>query len=415
MGKYCIARLIVKEEYVMMVQQIITLLAIGYFIYLIDSKRIFFPVPVILVLIGIGISFVAFFDSVFITKEMIFEVFLPALLFTSAYQLKFKDLQDNIGIIAILSTLGLVLTAILMGYSTYLLSEIFYPLTLTASFLLASILIPTDPVSVTAILKRSTGEKRIADVVEGESMVNDGTSVVIFTIFLTMFKTGENFSLSTFVEGFLLVSLGGIGIGLIFGYVLKKLLIVSFKKHELVMLTIVIAYGGFYLADALEVSGVLATVTSGVMLSHELGKSQQYESVQTHLNGFWDIVIPMLLALLFLLIGIEATAYLSTSLWGFAIVLFLLSLLTRFLVVGGLVYTVPDWRNEFKNDLTATSLLTWSGIKGTMSIALVLWLEAESLAGSSVIISLAFAVILLSLVFQSIGVYPLTRFLNRNN
>lgn len=399
----------------MIAQQIITLLLIGYLIYLIDSKRNYFPVPVILVLIGIGLSYIAFFDSVFISKDMIFEVFLPALLFTSAYQFKYKDLKDNIGIIAILSTIGLVLTAILMGYGTFWISELFTPLSLTASFLLASILIPTDPVSVTAILKRSKGEKRIADVVEGESMVNDGTSVVIFTIFLSMFATGEHFSTLSFLTEFLIVSAGGIGIGFIFGFVLKKLMIVSFKKHELVMLTIVIAYGAFYLADALEVSGVLATVTAGMMLSHELGMKEDYESVQRHLNGFWDIVIPILLALLFLFIGIEATSYLSVSLWTFAVLLFLLSLLTRFIVVGGLVYTVPVWRREFKDDLTATSLLTWSGIKGTMSIALVLWLEAENINGSSEMISLAFAVILLSLILQSIGVYPLTTYLTNKH
>ena len=399
----------------MIAQQVITLLLIGYFIYLIDSKRNYFPVPVILVLIGIGLSYIAFFDSVFITKDMIFEVFLPALLFTSAYQFKYNDLKDNFGIIAILSTVGLILTAILMGYGTFWISELFTPLSLTASFLLASILIPTDPVSVTAILKRSKGEKRIADVVEGESMVNDGTSVVIFTIFLSMFATGERFSALNFLTEFLIVSAGGIGIGFIFGFLLKKLMIVSYKKHELVMLTIVTAYGAFYLADALEVSGVLATVTAGMMLSHELGTKADCETVQRHLDGFWDIVIPILLALLFLLIGIEATAYLSVSLWTFAVLLFLLSILTRFLVVGGLVYTVPVWRKEFQSDLTATSLLTWSGIKGTMSIALVLWLEAENIDGSSEMISLAFAVILLSLVLQSIGVYPLTTYLTNKD
>lgn len=399
----------------MIAQQVITLLLIGYLIYLIDSKRNYFPVPVILVLIGIGLSYIAFFDSVFISKDMIFEVFLPALLFTSAYQFKYKDLKDNIGIITILSTVGLILTAILMGYGTFWISELFNPLSLTASFLLASILIPTDPVSVTAILKRSKGEKRIADVVEGESMVNDGTSVVIFTIFLSMFSTGERFSTLSFLTDFLIVSAGGIVIGFIFGFLLKKLIIVSFKKHELVMLTIVIAYGAFYLADAFEVSGVLATVTAGMMLSHELGTKKNYETVKHHLDGFWDIVIPMLLSLLFLLIGIEATSYLSVSLWTFAVLLFLLSIVTRFIVVGGLVYSVPVWRKEFKDDLTATSLLTWSGIKGTMSIALVLWLEAEKIAGSSEMISLAFAVILLSLILQSIGVYPLTTYLTNKH
>nr|WP_316046188.1 cation:proton antiporter [Planococcus glaciei] len=229
----------------MIAHQIIILLFIGYIIYTIDLKREYFPVPVVLVLTGIGLSFIPFFDSLHISKDIIFNVFLPALLFTSAYQFPLKQLKEYAGIIAALSTLGLMATALLLGFGIYLVSAPFLDLTMTASFLLAAILIPTDPVSVTAILKQSTGEEEIADVVEAESMVNDGTSIVIFTILLSMYETGNGFSLGKFVIDFLLVSIGGIAIGFVLGWLLCKVIHLTHHRTYQVMLSIIIAYGGF--------------------------------------------------------------------------------------------------------------------------------------------------------------------------
>ena len=399
----------------MVAHQIIILLFIGYIIYTIDLKREYFPVPVVLVLIGIGLSFIPFFDSLHISKDIIFNVFLPALLFTSAYQFPLKQLKENAGIIAVLSTLGLMATALLLGYGIYLVSAPFVDLSMTASFLLAAILIPTDPVSVTAILKQSSGEEKIADVVEAESMVNDGTSVVIFTILLSMFETGDGFSVGKFASEFLLVSLGGIAIGFVSGWLLSKMIHFTHHKQYQVMLSIVVAYGGFYIAEAIGVSGVLATVVAGITLAFEFGKVIKDNHMKDSLNGFWDIIIPTVLSVLFLMIGIQAAEYLAFSQWWLAVIVFILSIVARFIVLGGFIYSVPAWRREFTDDLSATSLLTWSGIKGTMSIALLLWFEGAASEGNQLIISLAFATVLLSLVLQSIGIYPLTKFLNKKH
>lgn len=397
----------------MIAHQIIILLFIGYIIYTIDLKREYFPVPVVLVLTGIGLSFIPFFDSLHISKDIIFNVFLPALLFTSAYQFPLKQLKEYAGIIAALSTLGLMATALLLGFGIYLVSAPFLDLTMTASFLLAAILIPTDPVSVTAILKQSTGEEEIADVVEAESMVNDGTSIVIFTILLSMYETGNGFSLGKFVIDFLLVSIGGIAIGFVLGWLLCKVIHLTHHRTYQVMLSIIIAYGGFYIAEAVGVSGVLATVVAGITLAFEFEKVIKDNHMKESLDGFWDIIIPTVLSVLFLMIGIQAAEYLAFPHWWLAVIIFILSIVARFIVLGGFIYSVPVWKNEFTNDFSATALLTWAGIKGTMSIALLLWLEGIMPEGDKLIISLAFATVLLSLVLQSIGIYPLTKFLNK--
>ncbi|TWT25945.1 sodium:proton antiporter [Planomicrobium sp. CPCC 101110] len=391
--------------------QVLVLLLIGYVVYTIDLKKNYFPVPVVLVLLGIALSFLPFFSSLKISKDVIFNVFLPALLFTSAYQFPQSQLKKNFGIIATLSTAGLFATTALLGIGIYFISGSLVPISWTAAFLLAAILVPTDPVSVTAIIKNSTGQEQIADIVEGESMVNDGTSIVLFTIFLSMFETGNGFSIGRLIGDFFLVSLGGVAIGLMSGWLLSKAIRFTHHKQYQVMLTIVVAYGGFYIAEAIGGSGVLATVVAGIMLSFEIGRSIKEDKLKESLDGFWDIINPTVLSVLFLLIGIQMTEYLAFPHWGAAIMIFFLSVIARFLVLGGFVYGVPAWRNEFDSDFSTTALMSWAGIKGSMSVALLLWLESTASEGNQLLVSLAFAAILLSLVIQSMGIFPLAKLL----
>ncbi|MEZ0482379.1 cation:proton antiporter [Planococcus sp. SSTMD024] len=395
----------------MMTHQLLILLAIGYIVYTIDIKKNFFPVPVVLVGVGLGLSFIPYFAEFDISKDIIFNVFLPAILFTSAYQFPLKQLKENIGIIVSLSTIGLIFTVVLLGLSIYLAGGVFTTLSLTAAFLLAAILTPTDPVSVTAILKKSSGAEQIADVVEGESMINDGTSIVFFTIFLTMYQTGNGFSLGKFTTELLLVSIGGVILGVAIGWLMSKTIRFTHDKKYQVMLSVIGAYGAFYIGEAIGVSGVLATVAAGIFVSYEIGREIKEDTLPQSLNGFWDIVTPILLAVLFLLIGIRGAEYLAFSGWWFAIVIFLLAIIVRFVVIALFIYGVPKWRREFKNDFSTITLTAWSGIKGAMSVALLLWLEETASGQDQVLISLTFAVILLSLAIQSIGIYPLSKVL----
>lgn len=395
----------------MLTHQLLILLFIGYIVYTIDIKKNFFPVPVVLVMIGLGLSFVPFFDGFSISKDIIFYVFLPAILFTSAYQFPLKPLKENIGIIITLSTLGMVATVFLLGLSIYAAGTMFTAVSVTAAFLLAAILAPTDPVSVTTILKESSGADQIADVVEGESMINDGTSIVFFTVFLMMFQTGESFSIVEFIAEILMVSIGGVLLGLVTGWLMSKTIRFTNDKTYQVMLSIIGAYGAFYVGQAIGVSGVLATVTAGIFVSYEMSKEIKEDNLTESLNGFWDIVNPVLLAVLFLLIGIRGAEYLAFSGWWFAIVIFILSLIVRFVVIALFIYVVPKWRREFKNDLSTITLTAWSGIKGAMSVALLLWLEETTSGQEQVLVSLSFAAILLSLIIQSIGIYPLSKVL----
>ncbi|MFZ3577217.1 cation:proton antiporter [Virgibacillus sp. DJP39] len=389
---------------------IIILLSIGYIIFTIDKKQNNFPVPFILLLTGIGLSFIPYFSGVHVTEHIIYNIFLPGLLFTSAYQFSAKALRKNARVIATLSTIGLIATAVLLGMVTYLIGGAYLNISLVGALLIASILTPTDPVSVVSILKQSTDDASTADVVEGESMINDGTSVVLFSVLSGMYVNGTAFELSKFLGDFFYVSIGGIVLGIIIGWLFSKLVHITHHKDYQVMLSIIIAYGGFHLAEHFGFSGVLATVTSGIMLSWEFNHTNKEDHYREALAGFWNVVEPTLLTLVFLLIGIEATEYLTHGHWVMASIVFLASIIIRFIIVSGTMQLFRGWRHIV--DWKKALLISWSGIRGTMSVFLLLSLSTmASRSTGDKLLSLAFSVVVLSLVIQSIGIYPLSKWL----
>ncbi|MFL2061905.1 cation:proton antiporter [Marinilactibacillus psychrotolerans] len=396
--------------------QLMILLLVSIVVRMLDIKQKYFPVLVVLALIGIGLSFIPIFSDFSVASDVLYEVFIPGLLFVSAYQFSAKAFKSNAPVIMTLATVGMLGTVFLLGIGIYYTSALIHPLAWNVSLLLAAILVPTDPVSVVNILKQSNGVDEIADIVEGESMLNDGTSIVMFTIVLSMVETNGGFSILHFLQEFLFVSAGGVGVGLITGWILSKLLRFTSHPDYLVMLSVLTAYGSFLLAEQFGFSGVLATVVSGIMLSFAFAKKETEIEKETrnHLNIFWNIINPILTSVLFLFIGIQATSYLNFNQWPLAFMVFLLSVLARTIIVFSLMSIFPNWRKTlFRNKLLNFSLLSWAGIKGSMSIVLLLWTVNSSVGNQSLVISIAFAAILISFVLQSMGVYPLTKLLKK--
>ena len=218
--------------------QLLILLLVSIVVRMIDIKQKYFPVPVVLALLGIGLSFLPIFSDFSVASDVLYEVFIPGLLFVSAYQFSAKAFKTNAPVIITLATIGMLATVFILGFCIYHVAALIHPLNWNISLLLAAILVPTDPVSVVNILKQSSGVDEIADVVEGESMLNDGTSIVMFTIVLSMAETGGGFSILHFLQEFSLVSAGGVGVGLVTGWILSKLLRFTSHPDYLVMLSI---------------------------------------------------------------------------------------------------------------------------------------------------------------------------------
>ncbi|MFL2123753.1 cation:proton antiporter [Marinilactibacillus psychrotolerans] len=396
--------------------RLLILLLVSIMVRMLDIKQKYFPVLVVLVLLGIGLSFIPMFSDFSVASDVLYEVFIPGLLFVSAYQFSAKAFKSNAPVIITLATIGMLSTVFLLGIGIYYTAALIHPLTWNISLLLAAILVPTDPVSVVNILKKSNGVDEIADIVEGESMLNDGTSIVMFTIVLSMVETDGGFSILYFLQEFLIVSSGGVVVGLLTGWLLSKLLHFTSHPDYLVMLSVLTAYGSFLLAEYFGFSGVLATVISGIVLSFAFVKKETEIEKETrnHLNIFWNILNPILTSILFLLIGIQATPYLKFNQWPLAFMVFLLSVLARTIIVFSLMSIFPNWRKTlFRNKILNFLLLSWAGIKGSMSVVLLLWTVNSSVGNQNLVISIAFSAILISFVLQSMGVYPLTLLLKK--
>ncbi|GGM24374.1 hypothetical protein GCM10011351_07670 [Paraliobacillus quinghaiensis] len=393
----------------MEIAQIIWLLFIGFIIFTIDKKQENFPVPTILLVLGIVLSFIPYFSTINVTADMIYHIFLPALLFISAYQFPPKDFKQNAGIILFLATIGLLLTVGLLGGSIFVLGNFFTSISFLGALIIAAILTPTDPVSVVSILKKSTGDEKVASIVEGESMLNDGTSIVVFTVLAGMLTNQQTFSPLSFVFEFLYVSIGGALLGIGFGWLMSKGVHYTHHKEYQVMLSIVLAYGIFHIAEFIGVSGVLATVASGMMLSFEYGRTIKEAHFKEALDGFWGIVELAILSLIFLVIGIEAADYLIFDGWFFAIIIFIATIMIRFILITGTKQLFSNWRST--TNWSETFLISWSGLKGTISIFLILTLHAKNTVNAEIdwIVSLSFAVVILSLIVQSLGIYPLSK------
>lgn len=394
----------------MSIEHIIILLVIGYLIFILDIKKENLPTPVILLVTGISLSFIPYFREINLTEDMIYSIFLPGLLFISAYQFSAHALKEHRRIIGFLSTIGLILTVAFLGAMIYFLGFSFLSISFLSALLLASILTPTDPISVVSVLKKSSDNPDIANVVDGESMINDGTSVVLFSVLFNMYLNNESFELVEFIKSFFFVSVGGIGVGLLVGWTLSKAVHLFQEREFQVMLSIIIAYGGFHLAEYFGFSGVLATVTSGFLLSWEFEHTNKADHYLEKLDGFWGVVEPTLLSLLFLFIGIEATTYLAHDNWLYAIIIFIFSIFVRFLIVASSIKLFSKWEHI---NLKQSIIITWAGIKGTMSVFLLLTLALSVDSNLEAIIEIGFSVVVLSLIFQSIGVYPLSKWLNK--
>lgn len=390
----------------MSVTQVVLLLLIGYVVFTIDKKKKSLPIPVVLLVVGIGLSFVPYFSTVEVTEKMIYEIFLPGILFVSAYKYSAKAIKRHGAVLATLSTLGLMATALLLGLLTYMIGGWFGSISFLGAMVIASILTPTDPVSAVSVLEEAADEQ-IAEVVDGESMINDGTSIVLFTVLSGMYLGENSFQLTGFIGEFLYVSLGGVAVGIAFGWLCSKAVHITHHHDYQVMLSIIIAYGSFQTAEHIGFSGVLGTVAAGIMLSYEFEHMNREEHYRKALSGFWNVVEPSLLALVFLLIGITATPYLTSANWAMAIIIFLASIVIRYLIVTSVLAIFHNHRSLDKN--RQAFLVSWAGIRGTMSVFLILSLHAKSPDGSEMLLSISFSVVVLSLIIQSLGVYPLSR------
>lgn len=338
-----------------------------------------------------------------LTPEVIFTLFLPGLLFESSLHLNRRQLQQNLLPISMLAIAGVIVATLATGYA--LASWISLPL--GSALVFGALISATDPISVVALFRELGVHPRLTLLVEGESLFNDGTAVVLFQILLATALTGT-LSLTAGVAQFLMVVLGGIVVGLSIGYLGSKVISRVDEFRIEITLTTIVAYGSYLVAEHLHVSGVIATVVAGLVVGDygvEIGMSAR---TRVALYGFWEYFAFVINSLVFLLIGVSVHVSDLVRAAG------PIAIATVAVILGRLitVYTLAPISNRFSAPIPIAwrHVLFWGGLHGSVSMALALGLPPD-LPARSLILSMTFGVVAFSIVVQGLTMKPLVSWL----
>ncbi len=379
------------------------------------AKKLKRPYPIVLVIVGtiIGLVNIPVLEPLkqFITTGEVFNfviitLFLPALLGEASLKLPFSHLKDNKGPIFALAFGGTLLSFVITGFLTIWLLDFSIP----AAFVFAALMSATDPVSVLSIFKNVGVNKRLSIVIEGESLFNDGLAVVFFKIsafYLLTYKElgiqGAGLGLWEFIK---VISLGliiGGALGFGFSHLTKY-----FDDYPLeIIFSMILFYGSFLLAESVHASGVIAVVVAAIILGNYGAKIGMSPTTKLNINNFWDVAALLANSLVFLMVGLEITRIKLTDKWGMIVLAIVIVLLARSLAVYVSMLFIKNFPVSWKH------IINWGGMKGSLSIALVLSLPRD-FAGREEILILAFSVVLFSLVVQGLSISPLLSFLRVN-
>ena len=378
------------------------------------------PYPILLVLGGLALGFVPGMPTIELSPDLVLVAFLPPLLYGAAFFTPLREIRANAGSISTLAV-GLVLatTVAVAVVAHAVIPELTWP----TAFVLGAIVSPTDPTAATAIAQRLGLPRRLIAIIEGESLVNDGTALVVYRVAVVAVVTGS-FSLASASARFVLSVVGGILVGLAAGIVIRQVRRRLNNPPVEITISILSGYFAYLPAHALDVSGVLAAVTVGVYMGWY---TPELTTSQTRLQGqaVWEIVFLGLNAVLFALVGLQLPAILDElsaarstgELVGYAALVTAVVVLVRFAWVVVAAYMPRMMRADGSPPWKGAVVLSWSGMRGAVSLAAALALPLTTDADAAfpnrdLIVFLTFGVILGTLVVQGLTLPGLIRLLD---
>ena len=373
---------------------VILMLSIASIVSLI-SQRLRIPYTVGLVLVGFGLTFYQGGPAINITPELFLALLVPPLVYEAAFLLNFNDLRRELPMVLLMAIPGVILTTFLVGGMLSFAAGIALPIALVFGALISA----TDPVAVVALFRSMGAPKRLQAMLEGESLLNDGTAIVIYSIMVTIALTGQ-FNLGKSVVQFFIVAGGGILIGAVLGILVSQ--IISRINNSLVetSLTTVLAFGSYIVAEyVFGMSGVLAVVAAG-LASGQIGPRGMSPTTRIVVFNFWDYAAFLANSFVFLLIGLQTNLSvliqnLPAILWAILAVL-----IARVVTVYGFTSLSKDIPFRWKN------VLFWGGLRGAISLSLALGLAPE-LPGVEQLRAMAFGVVLFTLLVEGLTMQPL--------
>jgi monovalent cation/hydrogen antiporter len=372
------------------------------------ARLVHIPYPIILVIGGLALGLaLGPDDTVTLDPDLVLVIFLPPLLYSSAFFANLHDIRRGIRVVSVMA-IGLVLAT--MCTVAVVAHAVVDGMSWPVAFVLGAIVSPTDPLAATEILRRLRVPRRMVSIIEGESLLNDGTALVAYHTALR--AVGIGFVFWDAAGNFVVNAAGGIAIGLVAG----KLLVEIRRRIDDIPVEITISllsgYAGYLPAEQLEVSGVLAAVTTGIVLGW---KAPEISTASMRLQGYavWEILVFLLNALLFVLIGLQLPTILEglreesalTLLgWGAAVSAAVIltrlafgELFTRFIRLVDRRQVQRERRASWRHRLVNG----WCGMRGAVSLAAALAL-VESFPQRDIVLFLTFSVIFATLVVQGL-------------
>ncbi len=363
-------------------------------------RRLKVPYTVALVVVGLLITSQS--GTVFeLTPELILALFLPPLVFEAAFHLNLRELQNNMRGILFLAVPGVIISMLIIAGIVMLGTTLTLPIALVFGSLIAA----TDPVAVVALFRALGVPKRLSVLVEGESLFNDGTAIVLFNLMLAVALTGK-FSFTASLGDFLRVSLGGILVGLLLGTVVSRLITHVDDYLIETTLTTVLAYGSYLLGEQLHVSGVLAVVVAG-LVNGNIGSQGMSPTTRIVLSNFWEYVAFLVSSLVFLLIGMDINLPALAAAWQPVLWAILAILVARMVVVYGSSLVLRRIGEPIP--ISWQHVINWGGLRGAICLALALSLPEALGPDRELLRLMTFGVVLFTLLVQSTTMGPLIR------
>jgi CPA1 family monovalent cation:H+ antiporter len=383
------------------------------------AGRLRMPPAAAFILGGIALALIPGVPELTLDPNLVLVLFLPPLLLSSAYFTSWRDFRREIRVIIGLSVGAVAFTTFAVGVVAHWVAP---NLPWAACFALGAILSPPDAVAAKAVLQRLPLPRRLTMLLEAESLVNDASGLVLYRFAVMATLTGA-FSASEATESFAILGFGGVGVGLVFGLLAELVLRKLQNAHLAVIASFLIAWGSYIAADQVGVSGVLSTVTCGMIMGARQ-HSVLSATTRTEARAVWQVAEFIMESFIFILIGLSLRGILDRLGGRSADLMPLLPptaaivgavIVTRFIWIF-LTAELPRLFNVFrvrkapKVPFATQAVMAWAGMRGVVSLAAALALP-EGFPGRDFILAVTFAVILVTVLLQGATLAPLVHIL----
>lgn len=362
------------------------------------ARRVQMPYALALVITGLIIGMTRLLPQTHLDPTVLLTVFLPPLLFEAAIHLRADALRQNWKPIAIYTLAGTILSTFIVGGLT----AWAFHLPLPAALVFGALISPTDPISVIAVFKRLGANRRLTLILEAESLFNDTIAVILFTVMLAAVYGGK-ISAVQGTEQFFRLVIGGAALGGGIGWLASRIHFEIDDHLVEITLTTVVAFGSYLSAQALGVSGVMAVVAAGLVIGNVGMPTAMSPGTRLAVSALWEYAAFVVNSLVFLLVGIEVAYVQWTDKIGLVLAAIVIVLTGR-----AAIYPLSGLVNRLGGRIALAwqHALFWGGLRGALSMALVLGLRLD-FPQRDALVAATFGVVLFSLLVQGFTLRPL--------